>query len=303
MPVRIYANHFSAASQVYRVDQNGLTPALRGRVAREIFGIVRGSTITRWRDDTTIAAIVVAACNVAKVPVQSPAYAVLAEVEFAAAGDTDDLDLWAEDRDQREDSARSARYVSRSVVGYEELDGYGDWVVDDYYGPLWTPRITVVDWAPYRFGYWTWIGPWGWTWIDNEPWGFAPCHYGRWVHARHGWAWAPGADRPRRPVFAPALVGWHDGHDRDHDRDYLRDRDHPPRSGWVPLGYNEAYAPPFRTSRDYLRAANATNTRLDRDHIDRWIDRRQHGGEPERRFVNEGVPGAVTLPIALPNCA
>lgn len=30
MPVRIYANHFSAASQVYRVDQNGLTPALRG---------------------------------------------------------------------------------------------------------------------------------------------------------------------------------------------------------------------------------------------------------------------------------
>jgi hypothetical protein len=30
MPVRIYVNHFSAASQVYRVDQNGLTPALRG---------------------------------------------------------------------------------------------------------------------------------------------------------------------------------------------------------------------------------------------------------------------------------
>jgi hypothetical protein len=30
MPVRIYANHFSAASQVYRVDQNGLTPAMRG---------------------------------------------------------------------------------------------------------------------------------------------------------------------------------------------------------------------------------------------------------------------------------
>jgi hypothetical protein len=30
MPVRIHANHFAAASQVYRVDHNGLTPAMRG---------------------------------------------------------------------------------------------------------------------------------------------------------------------------------------------------------------------------------------------------------------------------------
>lgn len=58
-----------------------LSPTTRARVARELLAIVRGTTITRWRDDTTIAAIVVAACNIAKVPVDHPPFAVLAEVE------------------------------------------------------------------------------------------------------------------------------------------------------------------------------------------------------------------------------
>ncbi|MBX3186980.1 MAG: hypothetical protein KF819_08195 [Labilithrix sp.] len=58
-----------------------LSPATRARVARELLAIVRGTTVTRWRDDTTIAAIVVAACNIAKVPVDHPPFAVLAEVE------------------------------------------------------------------------------------------------------------------------------------------------------------------------------------------------------------------------------
>ena len=58
-----------------------LSPTTRARVARELLAIVRGTTVTRWRDDTTIAAIVVAACNVAKVPVDHPPFAVLAEVE------------------------------------------------------------------------------------------------------------------------------------------------------------------------------------------------------------------------------
>ena len=58
-----------------------LSPTTRARVARELLSIVRGTTVTRWRDDTTIAAIVVAACNIAKVPVDHPPFAVLAEVE------------------------------------------------------------------------------------------------------------------------------------------------------------------------------------------------------------------------------
>src|ERR1700688_4490798 len=55
-------------------------------------------------------------------------------IRLAAAGGTDSLDLWAEDRDRREDDSHAARYVSREVVGYEELDGYGDWVADPDYG-------------------------------------------------------------------------------------------------------------------------------------------------------------------------
>ncbi|MDB4944947.1 MAG: Exonuclease SbcC [Labilithrix sp.] len=58
-----------------------LSPTTRARVARELLAIARGTTVTRWRDDATIAAIVVAACNLVKVPVSHPPYAVLAEVE------------------------------------------------------------------------------------------------------------------------------------------------------------------------------------------------------------------------------
>jgi len=213
-----------------------------------------------------------------------------APIRIAQAGATDSLDLWSEDRDRREEDSRAARYVSREVVGYEELDGYGDWEVDPEYGSIWVPQLVVVDWAPYRYGYWNWIGPWGWTWIDDEPWGFAPCHYGRWVHARHGWAWAPGLREVHHPVFAPALVAWRGGMRPD------ADARNAPRVGWVPLGYNEVYEPPFRASRDYLRAANLSNTHLGRDGVERSIDHRQ-GGEGtrvQRRYANEGVPGAYT---------
>ncbi len=53
------------------------------RVARELFGLARGTAIFRSRDETTIAAVVVAACHIAEVPINSPPYAILAEVEKA----------------------------------------------------------------------------------------------------------------------------------------------------------------------------------------------------------------------------
>ncbi len=58
-----------------------LSPQVRARVARELLSIVRGTVVTRWRDDTTLAAIAVAACNIVKVRIESPPYAILAEVE------------------------------------------------------------------------------------------------------------------------------------------------------------------------------------------------------------------------------
>jgi cellulose synthase operon protein C len=58
-----------------------LAPLARARIARELLGIVRGTTITRSRDETSIAAVVVAACKLAEVRVDHPPYAVLAEIE------------------------------------------------------------------------------------------------------------------------------------------------------------------------------------------------------------------------------
>src|SRR3989442_1461283 len=131
----------------------------------------------------------------------SPSY------DIHAALRPDDLDDWCTARDRRWDEARSARYVSRDVIGYEDLDDYGDWRETGPYGAVWVPRTAVVGWAPYRYGHWTWVDPWGWTWIDDAPWGFAPFHYGRWVYVEGGWAWVPGRV-VARPVYAPALVAF-----------------------------------------------------------------------------------------------
>ena len=53
------------------------------RVVRELFALARGTTMMRLRDDTTVAAVVVAACRIAEVPINAPPYAILAEVEKA----------------------------------------------------------------------------------------------------------------------------------------------------------------------------------------------------------------------------
>ena len=58
-----------------------LSAMTRGRVARELLAMARGTTVARTRDDITVAAIVVAACGQAELKVDHPPYAVLAEVE------------------------------------------------------------------------------------------------------------------------------------------------------------------------------------------------------------------------------
>ena len=49
--------------------------------------------------------------------------------------DRDDFDGWAFARDDREDQADSANYVSREMTGYEDLDDNGDWSYVAGYGP------------------------------------------------------------------------------------------------------------------------------------------------------------------------
>ena len=161
-------------------------------------------------------------------------------VQSVAARAADGLDQWAADLDRRDEQSPAASYVSREVVGYQDLDGYGDWMIDPFYGPVWVP-VVAAGWAPYRQGYWTQIAPWGLTWIAAEPWGFAPCHYGRWVQLRHGWAWAPGPRDRQRPTFhaspeylrATNLATTHLRHG-EVER-YIGDRQRPvaPSAGWL----------------------------------------------------------------------
>ena len=117
------------------------------------------------------------------------------------------FDEWSLKRDERLRDVASTRYVSPYMTGYEDLDAHGDWVNDATYGTVWVPRVVVAGWAPYRHGRWRWVSPWGWTWVDEAPWGFAPFHYGRWVYVGTRWCWWPGT-YVARPVYAPALVGW-----------------------------------------------------------------------------------------------
>jgi hypothetical protein len=165
--------------------------------------------------------------------------------------DNDDFDSWAFDRDQQEDQADSANYVSREMTGYEDLDEYGDWSYVAGYGPCWRPRAIAVGWAPYRFGHWVWVGPWGWTWVEDEPWGFAPFHYGRWAFANNAWFWVPGPVVVR-PVWAPALVGFVGGGPGFHFSAGVG-------VGWFPLAPGEVFVPGYRVSRAYVNNVNMTN--------------------------------------------
>src|SRR3984893_10925168 len=89
----------------------------------------------------------------------------------------DDLDHWASDRDLKEEHSASAQYVSRDVPGYSDLDDYGTWGEEPEYGHVWYPNTVDVGWAPYSYGYWNWVGPWGWTLVEYGPWGFAHLQY------------------------------------------------------------------------------------------------------------------------------
>ncbi len=164
----------------------------------------------------------------------------------------DDFDSWAFDRDDHEDQADSANYVSREMTGYEDLDQYGDWSYVAGYGPCWRPRAVVAGWAPYRFGHWVYVGRWGWTWVGDEPWGFAPFHYGRWAAVNGGWFWVPGPV-VIRPIWAPAMVAFVGGGPGFRFSAGAG-------VGWFPLAPGEVYVPGYRVSRAYVNSVNVTNT-------------------------------------------
>src|SRR5438552_4978202 len=158
----------------------------------------------------------------------------------------DGLDRWAAERDLKEDHSVSAKYVSRDMVGYDDLDDYGDWRDEPEYGHVWYPREVAVGWAPYSYGYWNWVGTWGWTWVDYSPWGFAPYHYGRWNYFGGRWGWCPGPVSGY-PVYGPAFVGFFAGGFGF-------------GVGWFPLGFGEPFFPWFRCRHDFVERINVRNT-------------------------------------------
>jgi FecR protein len=219
--------------------------------------------------------------------------------DIVGLGNDDDLERWSEERDRRDDHATARRYVSDDVVGYEDLDEYGGWRDVPEYGTVWFPRTTVAGWAPYRYGHWVYIQPWGYTWVDDEPWGFAPFHYGRWIAVGGVWGWVP--CRPRavvgvayvRPVYAPALVAWIGG---PHFAVGVAVGG-ASSVGWFPLGPREVYVPSYRVSRTYVNNVNISNTTVNTTVVNNYYNTNVVNNNTtvtNVRYVNQGVPGAVT---------
>ena len=98
---------------------------------------------------------------------------------------------------------------------YEPLQSYGSWFNTSDYGYVYQPTVVRdISWRPYTRGRWAFTNH-GWTWVSNEPFGWACYHYGRWALLRNiGWVWIPGDE------WAPAWVTW---------------RESPGHIGWAPL--------------------------------------------------------------------
>jgi len=203
------------------------------------------------------------------------------------AGGGDSFDAWSADRDGRWENSVSSRYVSPDVVGYEDLDNQGAWRPVPEYGTVWFPNRVAADWAPYHYGHWSYIAPWGYTWVDDQPWGFAPFHYGRWISVGGVWGWIPAPPRPVvgiyvRPVYAPALVAWVGVG---------------AGIAWFALGPREVYVPCYTVSRRYVNNINVSNTTVNTTVINNvyntTIINNKTVNVTNVNYVNRHVPGAV----------
>jgi hypothetical protein len=215
--------------------------------------------------------------------------------EAYAAPAPDGFDDWSQVRDKRLDGSQSARYVAPGTIGYQDLDYYGRWQTVPQYGAIWVPNSVPAGWAPYRYGHWVWVAPWGWTWVDDAPWGFAPFHYGRWVSYGGYWGWAPGPVAVGwRPYYAPALVGWVGGGGWGFSISFGFGGG----CGWFPLGWGEPYYPWYHgyrggwVSNTYVRNVNVTNTHI--TNITNVTNNYYHNNINNTHYVNRNVVGGVT---------
>jgi hypothetical protein len=87
------------------------------------------------------------------------------------------------------------------------LAPFGAWDYDGSYGYVWTPASSIVGagFSPYASGGHWMLTEYGWTWVSDWNWGWAPFHYGRWIARAGGWGWVPGT------MWGPAWVSWRSG--------------------------------------------------------------------------------------------
>ena len=226
--------------------------------------------------------------------------------DIESAAPDDNFDSWCNERDLREEHSAARRYVSDDVIGYQDLDDYGGWRPVPDYGTVWFPHVSVVGWAPYRFGHWVWISPWGWTWVDDAPWGFAPFHYGRWVNYGGAWGWVPCpppvvAVGYVRPVYAPALVAWVGGPHFAVGVGFGGPVGVGVNVGWFPLGPREVFVPSYHVSRAYINNVNVSNTTVNQTVINNYYNTtvvNRNVNVNNVRYMNQNVHGAVTATTA-----
>jgi uncharacterized protein DUF6600 len=216
----------------------------------------------------------------------------------------DDFEQWSEQRDHHEDVSISAQYVSDDAIGYDDLDDNGGWRPVPEYGNVWFPHTAQVGWAPYHYGHWAYVAPWGYTWVDDAAWGFAPFHYGRWVTVGGAWGWVPCAPRPAvvvyggpvyvRPVYAPALVAWVGG--AGFSVGVGGGFGAGVNVAWFPLGPREVYVPSYPVSRAYVTNVNISNTRVETTVVNNYYTNvviNKNVTVTNVTYVNQRVPGAV----------
>ncbi|HET7065316.1 MAG TPA: DUF6600 domain-containing protein [Rudaea sp.] len=200
----------------------------------------------------------------------------------------DSFDEFCRQRDGRWDHAKSRAYVSEDVIGYQDLDDNGDWNDVPEYGHVWYPTTVAVGWSPYHHGHWGWVGVYGWTWIDDAPWGFAPFHYGRWAYIGNRWGWCPGAIGVR-PYYAPALVAFIGG-------GVSVGVAVGGPVGWFPLGPRDVYFPGYHVSQRYFTNVNVTNTVVNTTVINNYYGNYSRGdvNYTQINYANRNISGAVT---------
>jgi hypothetical protein len=186
------------------------------------------------------------------------------------------------------------------------LAPYGGWDYDSSYGYVWSPSVSIVGagFSPYATcGHWA-LTEYGWTWVSDWSWGWAPFHYGRWITRAGRWSWVPGS------MWGPAWVSWRSG------GGYVGWSPLPPRGVRLAGGYGAGspwrFAPaaslgtgrPTFISPRYLPGVFARTTVVSNDRLltrGNWSVHVNAG--PTRGIAARPVPLSRVAPASLPRVA